>query len=197
MASSKNIPEFSRALSFKDRAAWHAWLEKNHLTAQEAWLVLNKKGSGRPGLALSDSVEEAICFGWIDGKLKSVDSKIFIVKFTPRREKSVWSQINRQRAEKLIAEGRLMPAGLEKINEAKRTGLYENAYTNKKKEKLPSDLKAALLKNKKAYVNFMNFANTYRNMYIGWVKSSKSKETREKRITEAAKRSGKNIKPGV
>jgi uncharacterized protein YdeI (YjbR/CyaY-like superfamily) len=118
------------------------------------------------------------------------------LRYTPRKGKSVWSKINKDAAEKMIKLGKMTEAGLEKIKIAKKQGLWNSAYTNLKKDRLPSDLKAALLKNNEAWKNFNNFANSYRNTYIGWVKNSKSNDTRKRRINKVVKRSFENKKPG-
>ena len=186
-----------KTLCFKSRENWRKWLGKNHDSSKEAWLVHYKKYSKIKGISLSDGVEEAICFGWIDGKLKSVDKDKFILRYSPRKKKSVWSKINKERAEKLIKHCRMTKAGLDKIEVAKSSGFWDNAYTNKKREKMPDVLKEAFFKNKSAWDNFRKFANTYRNMYIGWVIGAKTEETRTKRIKEVLKRSLLNKKPGI
>ena len=139
-------------------------------------------------------MEEAICFGWIDGKLRKVDEDSFIVRFTPRKAKSVWSKINRERAEKLVASGRMTGTGLAKINEAKKSGFWDNAYTNRIRDEVPADLKEALIAKGKAWENFQGFANTYRNMYVGWVTSAKTDETRKNRIAKVVSQSLQNKK---
>jgi len=184
-------------LYFKSRDEWHTWLEKNHNKSNEAWLVHYKKSSSKKSVNHFDAVEEALCFGWIDSKLKKIDDESFILKYSPRKKKSVWSKINKEKAEELISLGKMTQAGLDKIEEAKRQGLWDTAYTNLVKDRLPSDLKKALMVNKMAWANFQKFANSYRNMYIGWVKGAKTKETREKRIDEVVKRSLQNKKPGI
>src|SRR3989337_1836475 len=108
-------------LYFEDREQWRSWLAKKNGKENGVWLKFHKKASGKKGIALQESVEEAICFGWIDGKLRKIDEDSFIVRFTPRKTKSVWSKINRERAEKLIASGRMTSPGLAKINEAKKS----------------------------------------------------------------------------
>ncbi|MCW4002590.1 MAG: hypothetical protein NWE95_01575 [Candidatus Bathyarchaeota archaeon] len=138
------------AACFKDRAGWKTWLEQNHDKESNVWLVFYKKQSGKKGIRLEEAVEEAICFGWIDGKLKRVDDERFILRFSRRKANSAWSKINKERAERLIKSGRMTPAGLAKIEEAKKTGLWDSAYTNKTKEVLPLDLKEALMKDNKA-----------------------------------------------
>jgi uncharacterized protein YdeI (YjbR/CyaY-like superfamily) len=181
-------------LSFKDRADWRDWLKENYDKESCVWLLLYKKKFSKKGMPLEDAVEEAICFGWIDGKLRRFDSERFILRFSPRKKKSVWSQINKERAERLMTSGKMTDAGLVKILEAKNNGRWQNAYTNKTKEAIPKDLKEALMKEKKAWENFQRFANSYRNMYVGWVNNAKTDETRMKRIKKIVEQSLLNKK---
>jgi len=185
------------ALSFNNRNEWRTWLEKNHTTKKEVWLVHYKKRAKKGRLNHIDAVEEALCFGWIDSKLKKIDEDRFILKYSPRKSKSVWSKINKEKAEAMNISGKMTKAGLDKIEEAKKHGLWDTAYTNKVKERIPADLKQALLADGTAWDNFHGFANSYRNMYCGWVKAAKTKETRERRIAEVVRRSRQNKKPGV
>lgn len=189
--------ELNTALFFNNKKEWRSWLEKNHTISNEAWLIHYKKSSCKNNLNLFKAVEEAICFGWIDSKLKKIDEERFILRYSPRKTHSVWSKINKETAEKMISLGKMMPAGIEKINEAKKKGYWDNAYTNLVKDQLPSDLKKALIANKIAWNNFQGFANSYRNTYIGWVKNAKTLETRKRRIAEVLKRSLENKKPGI
>jgi uncharacterized protein YdeI (YjbR/CyaY-like superfamily) len=181
-------------LSFTNRADWRGWLKENYDKESYVWLLLHKKKFRKKGMTLEDAVEEAMCFGWIDGRLRRVDAERFILRFSPRKAKSVWSRINKERAEKLIRSGRMTNAGLAKIQEAKKNGLWDDAYTNKIKDDIPLDLKEALMKEKEAWDNFQRFANSYRNMYIGWVNSAKTDETRMKRIKKIVERSLLNKK---
>ena len=181
-------------LSFTNREDWRFWLEENYEKENYVWLTLYKKKFRKKGMTLQDAVEEAICFGWIDGKLKRLDTERFILRFSPRKARSVWSKINKERAEMLLKSGKMTDAGLVKIQEAKKNGLWESAYTNKTKEEIPLDLKEALMKEKKAWDNFQRFANSYRNMYIGWVNSGKTAETRIKRIKKVVEQSLLNKK---
>jgi uncharacterized protein YdeI (YjbR/CyaY-like superfamily) len=107
------------ALLFHTRNEWRTWLEKHHRTKKEVWLLHYKKQSKKPYLNHFDAVEEALCFGWIDSKLKKIDEERFILKYSPRKPKSVWSKINKEKAEALMLSGKMTPAGLEKIEEAK------------------------------------------------------------------------------
>ena len=185
------------ALYFKNGDEWHQWLKLHHDREAEAWLVYYKKDTGKRGVSYNEAVDEALCFGWIDGKLMRLDEEKYVIRFTPRKSRSVWSRINRDKAEKLIEAGKMTPAGLARIEEARHNGFWENAYTNKKRERMPSDLKKALLEDKKAWENFSSFANSYRNMYIGWVNDARKAETRGRRIEEVVKRALVNKKPGI
>jgi uncharacterized protein YdeI (YjbR/CyaY-like superfamily) len=182
------------ALYFKDVEDWRSWLEKNYDKESNVWLALYKKGSGKKGITLEEAVEEAMCFGWIDGKLKSIDVEKFILRFSPRKMNSVWSKINKERAERLIKSGRMTDAGLAKIEAAKKSGWWDKAYTNKIMDEIPADLEQALKKEKRAWENFQKFANSYRNMYVGWVNGAKTAETRQKRIRKVVEQATKNRK---
>lgn len=182
------------AFFFRNRKEWRTWLEENHNKKYEIWMIHYKKRSVNEGLALRDAVEEAICFGWIDGKLRKIDYEKYMLRFSPRKSNSVWSRINKKRAKEMIEQGRMTQAGLAKIQEAKKSGQWDDAYTNKIKERMPPDLKEALSKNTKAWKSFHSFANTYRNMYIGWVNSAKTNETRRKRIEKVVQQSARNKK---
>ena len=181
-------------LSFRNSEDWRFWLKENSDKENYVWLTLYKKKFRKKGMTLEDAVEESICFGWIDGKLKRLDTERFILRFSPRKAKSVSSRINKERAERLMKLGRMTDAGLVKIQEAKKNGFWESAYTNKIKEEVPLDLKEALMNEKKAWENFHRFANSYRNMYIGWVNGAKTAETRTKRIKKVVEQSVLNKK---
>ena len=182
------------ALYFEGIEGWRGWLERNHDKGNHVWLTYYKKGSGTKGITLEESVEEAICFGWIDGKLRRIDDERFVVRFSPRKAKSVWSKINKERAERLMKSGRMTTAGLAKIEAARKSGCWDRAYTNKIKNEMPADLKQALMKEGGAWDNFQRFANSYRNMYIGWVNDAKTDETRQKRIQKVVEQASKNRK---
>jgi uncharacterized protein YdeI (YjbR/CyaY-like superfamily) len=189
--------DLNNALVFENKKEWRKWLENNHNKFKEIWLIHYKKSSNKKGINHYDAVEEALCFGWIDSTLKKIDEERYILRYTPRKEKSVWSKINKEKAEKMILNGKMTQSGLEKIKLAKKHDLWNTAYTNKVKEKIPSDLKKVLLLDKVAWINFQNFANSYRNRYIGWINNAKTKMTRTKRISEVVKRSKENKKPGI
>ena len=127
------------ALLFENKKEWRKWLESNHDKLKEIWLIHYKKSSNKKSINHFDAVEEALCFGWIDSTLKKIDEERYILRYTPRKEKSVWLKINKETAERLISLGKMMGPGLEKINLEKKHGLWNTAYTNKVKEKIPSD----------------------------------------------------------
>ena len=189
--------ELDKAVHFRNSREWREWLSENHDKKDGLWLVHYKKRSVVSSVSLDDAVKEAMCFGWIDGKLRSIDEDRYIVRYSPRRSNSVWSIINKDRAEALIASGKMTSAGLAKIDEARQNGMWDAAYTNRHRDKMPDDLKAALSKDREARTNFGNFANSYCNMYIGWVNQAKTDATRKRRIAEVVKRSRLNIKPGI
>jgi uncharacterized protein YdeI (YjbR/CyaY-like superfamily) len=186
-----------KSIHFKNRREWRNWLSKNNDKENEVWLVHYKKGSGIDSVALADAVEEALCFGWIDGKLQSIDKDRYVVRYSPRHPKSLWSKINKDRAERLIASGQMAPAGMSKIKEARGNGLWDAANTNRRSDKMPADLEAALKHDEDAWSNFHGFANSYRNTYIGWINDAKTEATRKRRIARVVERSKQNIKPGI
>ena len=187
----------NQPIFFESAAEFRCWLEENHKTASEVLVGYYKVKSGKKSMNWSESVDQAICFGWIDGKLKSLDKDRFILRYSPRKPNSVWSKINKDKAEQLIDQGRMTASGLAKIEEAKKNGTWDAAYTNKIRDEIPSDLKKALMENTKAWNNFESFANSYRNTYIGWIIGAKTDDTRKRRISEVVERSILNKKPGI
>ena len=185
---------YNRRVHFRSRKEWRAWLRAHHAKESEIWLTHYRVSSSQPGVRHQEAVEEALCFGWIDGQLKKIDDESFMLRYSPRKASSPWSRINREKAEELIRSGRMTAAGLARVEEAKKAGLWQRAYTNKTRERMPSDLKAALVANEPAWENFRKFANTYRNMYIGWVTSAKTLETRKKRIDRVVAQASRNKK---
>lgn len=181
-----------------NRDDWRRWLKRNHSSQKEVWLIYYKKHTRKPSIPYEDSVEEALCFGWIDSILKRIDDEKFARKFTPRNEKSNWSELNKKRARKMIKQGRMTQTGLAKFKQAgKQKDEEAKDKPAGKRVVIPPDLKKALAANKKALQNFTNFAPGYRRLYIGWITDAKRKETREKRIKQTVKWSAENKKPGM
>jgi uncharacterized protein YdeI (YjbR/CyaY-like superfamily) len=184
-------------LYLKTRQEWRKWLKKNHSSSDGIWLIYYKKPSGKPRIPYNDAVEEALCFGWIDGKIKRINEEYYIQRFTPRRRGSRWSKYNVDRVRKLINEGMMQPAGLLAFKETleKPELIYENRTDGN--PVMPDDLGEALNKNKKANNNFLNFPLSARRMYLEWLKSAKREETRTRRINKIIELSEKNIRPGI
>ena len=182
-------------LEFQDQKEWRNWLEKNHSSEKEVWIVIQKKKSVKKGLRYQEAVEEAICFGWIDSKMQSIDAERFRQRFSPRKKNSIWSKKNKETAEKMIQAKKMKTAGIEAINIARQNGKWDNAYSSKMVPTIPKDLENALKKNKFAWENFNSFSNSTKLQYIYWINNAKKDETRQKRIIKLVKKSLKKIKP--
>lgn len=193
----KSQPEEVRPLDFRNAREWRRWLEKNHNRSAGEWVYMYKKAASRSGLRYPDALDEALCFGWIDGQIKAVDEDRFRQRWTPRRKGSVWSQVNKDKVKRLAAAGRIVEPGLAAVREAKRAGTWQAAYTNRREDTMPDDLAKALRTDPDARRNFDRFASTYRNMYVGWVADAKRPETRQRRIAAVVKRARENRKPGM
>lgn len=168
----------------KDRGDWRRWLEENHAGASEVWLVFYKKHTGQPGPSYNDAVEEALCFGWIDGIKRRIDGERYAFRFTPRNPKSNWSPSNVKRARKLIAEGAMRPTGMKLVEAAKASGAWDNPLRPTTFE-MPTEFKTALLANKKAGAFFKTLPPSQKKQFIDWIASAKRTETREKRLQKA------------
>lgn len=184
----------NNTMHFQDKEEWRSWLSRNHDTEKEAWLIIRKKHSPINGVSYDEALEEAICFGWIDGKMQSIDGDRFVLRFSPRKARSIWSKRNRNKAEILIEQGRMSDAGLARIKEARQNGFWQTAYSSRTGETIPPDLERALSANKTARDNFHNLANTYRNMFIRWLESAATEEARVRRIEEIVKLAEANRK---
>jgi len=179
----KNLEELS-VLSFKTKKEFRDWLEKNNNSSTGIWLKFYKTDSGISSITHDEALDEAICFGWIDGQLNKYDDESWLQKFTPRRPKSLWSKKNAERAEKLIKLGKMKPSGMKEIDAAKADGRWEKAYDSPANMKIPEDFMKRLTKDKKAFKFFQSLNRT--NLYaIAWrLQTAKKPETREKRITQ-------------
>lgn len=161
MAPPKPDPQL---LAVKSTKAWEQWLEKHHADTDEGvWLRIPKKGSTVPGPAYVEAVEVALCFGWIDGQAKKHDDESGVIRFTPRRKRSVWGKINVGRAERLMAEGRMRPAGVAEVERAKADGRWAAAYDPPSTSTVPEDFLAALEERPRAKAFFatLNKRNTF------------------------------------
>lgn len=175
--------KMKNSIRIECREEWKAWLEANHATATEVWLVAFKKHTGRPGLEYEDAVQEALCYGWIDSLVQRIDDSTYARKFTPRRPGSKWSKLNRDRASKLLKEKRMTKAGLATLAvppaNVRSLNPGESRFNGTRwfTEKLRA--------HRKAFFNFTNLAPSYRRLYIRWVTSAKKEETRLRRLKEA------------
>jgi uncharacterized protein YdeI (YjbR/CyaY-like superfamily) len=167
----------------KDRKAWRKWLEKNHQTSEGVWLIYFKKGSGKPRVEYADAVEEALCFGWIDSTLNSIDELSYMQLYTPRKPKSGWSKLNKQRVERLIAQELMTPAGLEKTELAKKHGTWEK-LDGIESFVIPPELEAAFKEHKKAKAFFNTLSDTNKKYILYYTTGAKTPAVRAKRIAE-------------
>jgi uncharacterized protein YdeI (YjbR/CyaY-like superfamily) len=186
----------SQTLYVTSRVEWRTWLAKHHSSQSEVWLVYYKKHTGVPRIPYDDAVEEALCFGWIDSIVKRIDDAKFAQKFTPRKDRTKWSALNKKRVRKLIKEGRMTEVGLAKVDFA---ALDEEPQANPARRKLPLPrfVKQALMANPKAWEHFQNLAPSYRRHYIGWIMHAKKEETRLRRLKEAIALLEQNQKLGL
>jgi len=182
-------------LDFRTRSEWRSWLEENPTRGKGVWLTLYKKGSSLEGLRYDEAVEEATCYGWIDGRMQSVDGDRFRQWFSPRRRNSPWSNLNRGRAERMMEAGLMAEAGYAEVEKAKANGRWESSYTSRVAPEVPDDLIEALRGDEGAWVNWEAFTNSVKLMYARWVLDAKREETRARRISEVVRRSAQNIKP--
>ena len=167
---------------FADRGEWRVWLEKHHAGSKEVWIILYKKKFREARLSLEEAIEEALCYGWIDGQLKSVDEKRYMLRFTPRRRNSVWSESNKRRVKRLIRDGRMTEAGLEKVAEAKENGQWEAATQREQVDVIPPDLEQALNRRKGGVAAYRALSASRKKQFIYWLQSAKRPETKRKRI---------------
>jgi uncharacterized protein YdeI (YjbR/CyaY-like superfamily) len=177
-----------KTLYVKNRNEWRTWLEKNSKSSEEIWLIYYKKASGKPRLAYEDAVGEALCFGWIDGKIRKLDEECYAQRFSPRKFGSHWSALNIKRVKRLIEAGSMTAAGLEAFtrHSARKTSPLPTG--------LPKDLKERFTIHVKAWGNFNRFPPYYRRMTIGWVASAKKQETKLKRLRQLISYSDQNRK---
>src|SRR5947199_1896775 len=181
---------------FKSPSAFRKWLAANHSTAKELWVGFYKKSSGKPSITWPESVDEALCFGWIDGLRKSIDEDSYMIRFSPRKPASIWSAMNIRNAERLIKEGRMQPAGLKAYRTRKenRSGIY--SYEQRSPELVEPYL-GELKRNEKAWEFFQAQPPGYRKTMNWWIVSAKKEETRLKRLEQLIEESaqGRRIAP--
>ena len=175
----------SQTRTFETQKDWEAWLSKNHASCEEGiWLRMYKKDTKIPSINYAQALEEALCYGWIDGQKKSYDAQSWLQRFTPRRKKSGWSQINIGHIERLTKDGRMQPAGIVQVEAAKADGRWEKAYAPASTMVVPEDFLLELKKHKKAYIFYqtLNKANLYAIFYR--LTTAKKPETVARRKTD-------------
>jgi uncharacterized protein YdeI (YjbR/CyaY-like superfamily) len=171
-------------LEFAGGAAWLTWLKRNHASSPGIWIKFAKKGSGRSSITRPEAVDGALCWGWIDGQGKSQDATYWLNKFTPRRSRSIWSKINRDKALALIASGEMAAPGLAEVERAKADGRWDAAYDSPRTSAIPDDFAKALAAKARAAAFFetLNAANRYAILWR--LQTAKRPETRAKRIEQ-------------
>ena len=176
----------------RTRARWRAWLAKHHGREEGTWLVLGKKSSRVKRLAYDDAVEEALCFGWIDSRTRSLDDQRTMIWMSPRKARSSWSKSNKERVERMVAAGRMAAPGLAVIEAAKKLGTW-SALDKVDALEIPQDL-ARALRAARGYENFNAFPPGSRRNVLAWIEGAKKDETRARRIAETARLAAMNIR---
>lgn len=168
--------------AFERPADWDSWLAKHHESSPGVWLRIAKAASGIPSVTYAEALEVALSYGWIDGQKQKHDASTWLQKFTPRGPRSIWSRINREKAEALIRDGRMHAAGLRAIERAKAGGLWDIAYDSQSRSTVPADLEAALRKNAKAKAFFATLNGANRYAILWRLQTAKQAETRARRL---------------
>ncbi len=169
-------------LSCETKAAWAAWLAKNHRASEGIWLRLAKKAADTPSVTYAEAIDVALCYGWIDGQKQADNEHFWLQRFTPRSARSIWSKINRDKATKLMANGQMKAAGLKEIERAKNDGRWDAAYDSARTAEVPIDFQAALDRNPKAKAFFATLNSSNRYAILFRIQTAKKIETRESRI---------------
>ena len=169
---------------FATRAAFRGWLEKNHASSDELWVGYWKKATGRPSVTWAETVDEALCFGWIDGIMKRIDDRQHVIRFTPRRRDSIWSEVNKARVERMVEAGLMTEAGQALVDHARATGEWEKASGSLRDWPVPDEVESHLAGDADARAWFEGLAPSYRRQMLGWIHGAKRDETRQRRIAQ-------------
>lgn len=175
----------------KTRAEWRTWLAKHHTRNEGVWLISYKKATGQPRVGYDEAVEEALCFGWVDSKGNKLDDERSMLYFAPRKRGAGWSKPNKERVERMIAAGLMMPAGLAKVDAAKQDGTW-NALDGVEALEVPDDLATALAVQPNARANWDAFPRSVKRGVLEWIQNAKRPETRAKRVGETARLAAEN-----
>src|SRR5579859_270912 len=177
MCSMKNANDLP-VLPFETRQDWEAWLDEHHANTKGVWLKIAKKGTNIPSVTYAEALDSALCYGWIDGQKGSFDEQYWLQKFSPRGPKSGWSQINCDKVTALIAEGRMQPAGMRQVEQAKADGRWDLAYDSQSKITIPEDFQRELDKNQQAQDFFKTLNSVNRYAVLQRIQIAKKPETR-------------------
>jgi uncharacterized protein YdeI (YjbR/CyaY-like superfamily) len=169
-------------IHFASPAAWEKWLDENHGRSDGVWIKMAKKDSGIESVRYPEVLETALCFGWIDGRRQALDGQFFLQRFTPRRARSRWSRINRDKAERLMADGRMRPAGLAEVERARADGRWDAAYEGQKSITVPDDLQRELDARPNAEAFFAQLSSQNRYAILYRLHDAKKPETRARRL---------------
>ena len=173
-----------QTLEAENQQQWRSWLEKNHRTVSHIWLVFWRRHTGKPGVDYDSAVETAICFGWVDSLVKSIDKNCYARKFTPRQAKSNWSALNRERALEMMRLGLMAESGMDTVKTARENGMW---YLRTPSVEMPLELEELLDTDEVAALFFAELAPSYRKQYMAWVGQAKKLEIRLKRAEEAVR----------
>jgi len=180
MKNADNLP----IIAFATQQDWEEWLKEHHVDTRGVWLKIAKKDAGIPSVSYPEALEEALCYGWIDGQKATFDAQYYLQKFTPRRPKSIWSKVNCDKVAALLALGRMRAAGIRQVELAKADGRWEAAYDSQSKMTVPDDFQQELDNNEKAkeFFNTLNSVNRYAILFR--IQTAKKPETRSARISK-------------
>jgi len=181
-------------LFFESRNEFCTWLEAHHDEAEELWVGYYKADVERSGIGYGESVEEALCFGWIDGLIKGIDDETYTRRFTPRNPDSKWSKANKERVEAMVEAGKMTPAGMELVEAAEESGEWAAAYRLADDHEIPAELEAALRENETAWQNFQHFSNTDQHAFIAAVEEAKTDDSKRKRIERTVELAAQNLR---
>ena len=182
-------------LPFASQEAWEDWLDGHHSASDGLWLKIAKKGSGVESVSYAEALEVALCYGWIDGQKASFDDRYWLQRFTPRRARSRWSKVNRQKATELIEEGRMRPAGLREVERAKAAGRWDAAYDAQSTATVPDDLRLELERHEGAREFFATLDSRNRYAILYGIQDAKRPETRTRRIEKYVSMLNERKKP--
>jgi uncharacterized protein YdeI (YjbR/CyaY-like superfamily) len=181
-------------ISFESSSQWENWLSENHTLQNGVWLRIFKKDSSKTSITYAQALDEALCYGWIDGQKNKYDEQSWLQKFTPRRKRSIWSKVNTQHVERLIKDGKMKEAGLKEIEAAQKDGRWQQAYDSHKNMTIPEDFLNQLEKDAKAKAFFETLNKTNKYSIAFQLQTAKKPETREKRMKTILERLAKGEK---